>query len=401
MALFLFFQKRFCVIIIAKRLKAKNNRLWEFFMRRFFYGWIGVIVSAVILAGCTGQPEDSSAPSQPAATPAATAAAEPTASASLTPEPVDLGAVEEEAGRIWEEEVRLELSAYVPENLFDGKGETRFLAGDDESRAWLPQCAEEVNAQIDAGADAVTAALREKYGITARIDCAPLNWQMIYTALMTQGSAEGAEAVLKQIIAPEIEAETDQDGALEISLASGPYDYREAAKRMEDEMSAKFLYAYVLTVYDDEGREVEYVEREETGNLAAGITWPLESHTNLRKTWYAARDKGARKHTGTDIWAKEDTEIYSCTDGTVKFIGSNSGMGNAVIIEDEYGYEFHYYHMVRLTDFLKEGDRVQAGQLVGHVGNTGNSVRDHLHLTIVAPDGYFVNPYPYLKEIEP
>ena len=36
-----------------------------------------------------------------------------------------------------------------------------------------------------------------------------------------------------------------------------------------------------------------------------------------------------------------------------------------------------------------------------HVGNTGNSARDHLHLTIIAPDGYYVNPYPYLEPIEP
>lgn len=104
---------------------------------------------------------------------------------------------------------------------------------------------------------------------------------------------------------------------------------------------------------------------------------------------------------GTDIWAAENTEIYSCTDGIVTFIGSNSVMGNAVIVEDDYGYEYHYYHMVRLTDFLKEGDSVSAGDLVGHVGNTGNSARDHLHLTIIAPDGYYVNPYPYLAAIEP
>ena len=57
--------------------------------------------------------------------------------------------------------------------------------------------------------------------------------------------------------------------------------------------------------------------------------------------------------------------------------------------------------MVRLTVFLEPGVQVEAGQLIGHVGNTGNSVRNHLHLTIVAPDGYFVDPYPYLEAIAP
>ena len=63
---------------------------------------------------------------------------------------------------------------------------------------------------------------------------------------------------------------------------------------------------------------------------------------------------------------------------------------------DQSGYEFHYYHLVRMTDFLKEGDLVEQGQLVGHVGNTGNSATNHLHLSIIAPTGEYVDPYPYI-----
>ena len=57
--------------------------------------------------------------------------------------------------------------------------------------------------------------------------------------------------------------------------------------------------------------------------------------------------------------------------------------------------------MIRLTDFLQPGDAVKAGELIGRVGNTGNSSRDHLHLTIVAPSGQYIDPYPYLAPLEP
>jgi murein DD-endopeptidase MepM/ murein hydrolase activator NlpD len=57
--------------------------------------------------------------------------------------------------------------------------------------------------------------------------------------------------------------------------------------------------------------------------------------------------------------------------------------------------------MVRLTDFLKKGQRVEAGQLIGHVGNTGNSACNHLHITIITPDGVLIDPYTYLLEVMP
>lgn len=55
--------------------------------------------------------------------------------------------------------------------------------------------------------------------------------------------------------------------------------------------------------------------------------------------------------------------------------------------------------MVQLTTFLSEGDRVEQGQLIGHVGNTGNSDAPHLHLSIIAPEYVYINPYPVLARV--
>jgi murein DD-endopeptidase MepM/ murein hydrolase activator NlpD len=67
--------------------------------------------------------------------------------------------------------------------------------------------------------------------------------------------------------------------------------------------------------------------------------------------------------------------------------------GNFVIVRDAYGYEYHYYHMYELSTFVTEGQEVKQGQQIGRVGNTGNSDMYHLHVSVVSPDGKYLNPY--------
>ncbi len=166
----------------------------------------------------------------------------------------------------------------------------------------------------------------------------------------------------------------------------------------ENLMNAKFILPYMNTVYDEYGEETEFVQYPLSEEYLRTIGDPLPG-THIKNGWYNVRDKGSRKHTGTDIRAAEGTDILSCTDGTVTHIGRDKVAGNYVIVKDDAGFEYHYYHMVRMTDFLAPGDRVQRGDVVGHVGNTGNSVANHLHLAIVSPDLTYINPYPVLKEV--
>jgi len=357
------------------------------------------LLLTILFTGCA--PAAPAVPQVPSPTPA-----EAPALPSPTPYVLDPTAVGEAFQSAWKE-TEFDLSL-IPKSVFTSEAPLLTLfTGAYEQRTWVPAFAEAIAEQLPSALEAAATTACEAVNANCTevtVDCTAPTWQYLIMLLSCADSQAGVNAALTAALAPEPTFTADgEQVTVHITLETRPY--KEALysllKDQTREMSAQFLYSYLLTVYDDMAKMREYIPREPKGNFLTGIVWPLESHIRLRKTWYADRDNGTRRHTGTDIWAKEDTPIYSCTDGTVTFVGAGGGMGNAVIVTDAYGYDFHYYHMVRLTDFLKEGDAVKAGDLIGHVGNTGNSARDHLHLTIAAPDGYYIDPYPYLAAVEP
>lgn len=161
-------------------------------------------------------------------------------------------------------------------------------------------------------------------------------------------------------------------------------------------LSVRLTYAYLNTVYSEKGRTVRYVLPSVPKSMLEELVFPTQSYTKLRKSWYASRDCGYRKHTGMDIHAKEGTKIFSCTNGIVEYIGYECIPGNYVIIRDDIGYEYHYYHLLEIPDFLKQGQSVKAGDTIGLVGNTGNSSVDHLHIGIISPDDVYIDPYKFM-----
>lgn len=351
-----------------------------------------LLIFAILFCGCAG--------------PAAETLSDPVPTPTLSefPESLDLSDAEVLFLDEWEKVTFS--SDMIPEEIRTTQDAPLLLFMEDyEERTWLitlqNSLAQELSSAVETCAEKVAAHYDTEISVTE--DLTAPSWQLLYTIIRCGMGQMDFTTVVKSTLELDVTFQ-EQDERILTQITISLKDYQEVIAQLifekSQQLSAESLYSYLYTAYNENAEMTEYTEREPGGNLS-NITWPLESHTRLRKTWYADRDKGTRRHMGTDIWAKEDTEIYSCTDGVVTFIGSGDKMGNAVIVEDAYGYEYHYYHMVRITDFLQEGDSVKAGELVGHVGNTGNSSRDHLHLTIIAPDGYYINPYPYLEPIEP
>ena len=124
--------------------------------------------------------------------------------------------------------------------------------------------------------------------------------------------------------------------------------------------------------------------------------------SSLDDSWHAPRDGGARVHKGIDIFAPKGTEIVAVTDGVISFIGDQKLGGHCIWLTNENGASFYYAHLDRWAAGLYEGMEVQAGDLIGYVGNTGNAkyTPSHLHFGINENDD-MVNPYPILTKAVP
>ena len=89
---------------------------------------------------------------------------------------------------------------------------------------------------------------------------------------------------------------------------------------------------------------------------------------------------GARHHSGVDIKTKPNDNILAAFNGVVTMSGPFSGYGNCIRIKHKYGFETLYSHQSK--NFVKPGDRVKAGQVIGLTGRTGRATTEHLHFEV-------------------
>ncbi|MDP4013616.1 MAG: M23 family metallopeptidase [Candidatus Nanopelagicales bacterium] len=99
-------------------------------------------------------------------------------------------------------------------------------------------------------------------------------------------------------------------------------------------------------------------------------------------------------HSGLDIGARQGTPIYAISDGKVVVSDWQGAAGQAVTIRTSDRKLILYAHMSKLI--AKRGQKVQAGDLIGRVGSTGNSTGPHLHLGVTRPNGSMMDPLKWL-----
>ncbi len=92
------------------------------------------------------------------------------------------------------------------------------------------------------------------------------------------------------------------------------------------------------------------------------------------------------EHQGVDIVANPGSDIISYNAGTVKASGFDNKNGYYIDIEDSEGNVYSYYHLQDLPT-AKDGDSVEEGQVIGKLGNTGESTGPHLHFTVKDKNG--------------
>jgi hypothetical protein len=100
------------------------------------------------------------------------------------------------------------------------------------------------------------------------------------------------------------------------------------------------------------------------------------------------------EHKGLDFAAAHGTPVYATGDGKIIMAYFSGSYGNVIYLEHGHDYETRYAHLSKFA--VAPGDYVKRGQIIGYVGNTGNSVASHLHYEVLYKGGH-VNPINFFQ----
>jgi len=144
------------------------------------------------------------------------------------------------------------------------------------------------------------------------------------------------------------------------------------------------------------GLSLERMEALERG--LAGIPQVLPASLEFISSGFGYRADpftgGAAFHAGLDFRGPHGAPIYAAAQGAVSFAGVKPGYGKVIEIDHGNGLMTRYAHMSRFT--ARAGDKVDAGAVIGAIGNTGRSTGPHLHFEVRINDRP-VNPRPFLE----
>jgi murein DD-endopeptidase MepM/ murein hydrolase activator NlpD len=157
---------------------------------------------------------------------------------------------------------------------------------------------------------------------------------------------------------------------------------------------------YILRLQPELLAGGEYTITIKTGPSLAFPIGPKDK-PRIISTWGMDRDGGARRHEGIDIAAAKRTPLLACADGYINSTRENNLGGKVAFLRpDGKNYSLYYAHMDEVL--VQQGQRVNVGDTIGLVGNTGNAARTapHLHFGIYT-NGGAINPLPFIDVNRP
>jgi murein DD-endopeptidase MepM/ murein hydrolase activator NlpD len=286
-------------------------------------------------------------------------------------------------------------SVYSPRDLRPGQDIRLALLHDDAEGAESPRLA---RLQLRADADTDVAVERTDDGFDARARTRELERQLggvrgeIDSSLFAAGESAGVPArIMLQVIhqysyAVDFQRDLRAGDQFEIVFERFLEAGGEVAK------TGPLLYASLevdgerleMYRYDPESGQTGYFAPNGESVRRLLMRTPIDGAR--LSSGYGMRKhpiKGyTRMHEGVDFAAPRGTPIYASGNGVIERIGYNGGYGNHVEIDHGHGFMTAYGHMKGFAKGLDRGDRVSQGEVIGYVGNTGQSTGPHLHYEI-------------------
>lgn len=130
-----------------------------------------------------------------------------------------------------------------------------------------------------------------------------------------------------------------------------------------------------------------------TQTLLLPVRGPLTSGYGFREHPITGADDF---HAGIDIGAAQDTPVACALDGQVVRTGWNAERGNYIVVRHADGIQTLYQHLAYV--FLRAGEPVRRGEILGAVGSTGVATGPHLHFELIL-NGIRVDPAKSLPEL--
>jgi murein DD-endopeptidase MepM/ murein hydrolase activator NlpD len=141
------------------------------------------------------------------------------------------------------------------------------------------------------------------------------------------------------------------------------------------------------------------VERQEALVGAHPSIWPTYGWLTGRFGGRPDPFTGERAfHQGLDISTTKGQPVYATANGTVESAAYSGEYGNLIVIRHDFGLSTRYGHLSKF--YVRPGQSVTRGDVIGLVGSTGRSTGAHLHYEVLA-NGKLINPLPLLTEKRP
>ena len=230
-------------------------------------------------------------------------------------------------------------------------------------------------------------------------------------ALADQNAAQSLtdQAEVAREIREELQVAAEQ--AYEAANAAAVRAYEAVEAQFEN--SARLEAQLEVLIEKREATEADYQKGEIARALAAGsqgaIAGMIDAGQISAAGWarpsggYVSSHYGmrihpiygfARLHAGIDLATPCGRPVYAARSGRVSYSGWLGTSGNFIRVTHEDGFTTGYAHLQNGSLFVRIGQSVVTGQLIGRIGNTGGSTGCHLHLetrqNMVAQD-----PYPF------
>ena len=144
-----------------------------------------------------------------------------------------------------------------------------------------------------------------------------------------------------------------------------------------------------------------------------GLDLPIDAAEaeRMKGAFEEPRGGGSRRHEAVDILAPRGTPVRAVEDGSIaKLFLSKAGGITIYQFDTSHRFTYYYAHLERYADGLREGQRLERGDVIGYVGTTGNAPRNtpHLHFAIfeLTPqkrwwEGTPIDPYLVFRRSEP